>query len=121
MKQLESSQRSQIQIEIKNLDEDVAAVEKILLAAVLKFNLYDNTHTSRVLNTVRSIVEGKGFGFGLGARMVEDSIFVDFNRMKTTSVRFEAVHDFILDELKSAFQVELKEIWEGDPAYCKTS
>lgn len=112
-----SVRESQIKIESANLDSDRAAVEKVLLAATNKFNLYDNSHTSRVPGTIRSIVEGNGFGFGLGARVVQNSIFVDFNRDKNNSQKFDDVHVFILDELREVFEIELLEVWEDDPIY----
>ena len=112
--------KSQVRIEVKNLDDDRACVEKILLTAREKFDLHDNSHTSRVPNTIRSIVEAKGFGFGLGARVVGATIFVDFGRHKSESPKFDQVHDYILGELKAAFQIELDEIREDNPAYCKT-
>jgi hypothetical protein len=112
-----SARKSQIEIESTNLDSDRAMVEEILLAAANKFNLYDNSHTSRVPNTIRSIVEGDGFGFGLGARVVQSSIFVDFLRSKNSSQKFNDVHAFILGELREVFEMELQEVWEGDPDY----
>ena len=65
-----------------NLDADRKIVEEILLATVAKFNLFDNTSTSRVPDTIKSMVERNGYGFGLGARVVGNSIFVDFNSTK---------------------------------------
>jgi hypothetical protein len=113
--------KSQVRIEFKDLDPNKAAVEKILLAALDKFNLYDNSYESRVPHTIRSIVEGKGKGFGLGGRVVENHIYVDFMRHRSESPKFDEAHDFILNELKNAFHVELEEIWEDNPAYRKTS
>jgi hypothetical protein len=112
---------SQVEIKTANLDTDKKIVEGIFLAATVKFNLFDNTETSKVPDTIKSIVERKGFGFGLGARVVGNSIFVDFNRMKGDSQKFEQVHQFISEELKRTFQCDLLEVWEGNPAYCKTS
>lgn len=112
--------KSQVRIELKDLNADKAIVEKILLAALAKFNLHDNSDTSRVPHTIRSVVEGKGFGFGLGARVVENFMFVDFNPGGNNPPKFAEVHDFILDGLKNAFHVQLEEIWEDNPAYCKT-
>jgi hypothetical protein len=113
--------KSQVRIDFKNLDTDNAVVDKILLAVLNKFNLYDNTHTSRVPHTIRSVVEGKGFGFGLGARVVENYVYVEFMRHRSESPKFGEAHDFILNELKNAFRVEPEEIWEDNPAYCKTN
>ena|SRR5579862_7341126 len=121
MEQKVRHSKSQVRIEFKDLDTDRAAVKKILLAAADKFNLRDNSETSRVPDTIRSVVEGKGFGFGLGARVLGNSIFVDFNRRSNNSPKFDEVHDFILDELKNAFSTGLEEIWEDNLNYCKTS
>jgi hypothetical protein len=120
MKEASSVLKSQIQIEIPNLDEGKAIVENILLAALDKFNIYDNSHTSRVSETIRSIVEGKGFGFGLGARVANDIIYVDFCPGKNNSSKFNEVHRFVLAELRKAFQLELKEIEQGNPAFLRT-
>ena len=120
MKDLEPIRKSQVEIKIRNLDTDRVTVEKILLTSAAKFALFDNTHTSRVPNTIRSIVEREGYGFGLGARILESSIFVDFNRPKNDSPKFDEVREFILNELRTAFQSELHEVWENNPAYCKT-
>ena len=112
--------KSQVRVKITNLDADKAVVEKILITAASKFNLYDNTNESRVPDTIKSIVEAKGCGFGLGARVVKDSIFVDFLHRKSNSPKFDQVHDFILNELRDRFNSELQEVFENNPAYCKT-
>jgi hypothetical protein len=112
--------KSQVRIKFKDLDADKAVVEKILLAAASKFDLKDNSETSRVPDTIRSVIEGKGIGFGLGARVVGEYIFVDFGRQKSESPKYDQAHDFILKELEHGFHVELQEIWEDNPVYCKT-
>jgi hypothetical protein len=113
--------KSQVRIEFKDFDKDKAVLEKILLSAASKFNLYDNSDESRVPHTIRSIAERKGFGFGLGARVVENYIFIDFMRGRSQSPKFDEVHDFILNELKAIFHIELEEIWDDSPVYCKTN
>jgi hypothetical protein len=118
--QAKAHPKSQVRIKFKDLDADKAAVERILLEAAAKFDLYDNSDESWVPDTIRSIAEGKGFGFGLGARVVEEYIFVDFMRHKSESPKFDQAHDFIWNELENAFHVELEEIWEDNPGYCKT-
>ena len=120
MNELASSRKSQIQIESKNLEADKTVVEKIFVAVTNKFNLYDNTYESRVADTIKSIVEAKGFGFGLGARVVKNFIFVDFIRHKSNSPKFDEAHDFILEELQNSFHIKLQEIWGDNPAYCKS-
>jgi len=119
MKEAIPNKISQIQIETANLDESKSIVEKILLMALDKFNLYDNSHTSRVPDTIKSIVEGEGIGFGLGARVANNIIYVDFFPRKNNSSKFFEVHQFILSELREAFQLELKEIEEGNPVFFK--
>jgi hypothetical protein len=106
-----SPRKSQVQIEITDLDADKAVVEKIFIAVAGKFNLYDNTHESRVPETIKSIVEAKGFGFGLGARVVKELIFVHFHRPKTNSPKFDQVREFILNELQDSFNRELLEVF----------
>ena len=120
MNQLPRHPRSQVQIESNNLDADRVVVDKIMSAALDKFGLYDNTHTSRVRQTIRSVVEGNGFGFGFGARVVENLIIVDLGRLRSDSPKFDEAHDFILRELNGAFHAELVEIWEDNPIYRKT-
>lgn len=111
--------KSQVQIRPENLDESKVVVEKILLTAATEFNLYDNSHTSRVPNTIGSIVEGNGFGFGLGARLVADSIVLDFMPDKNESPKFSEVRDYIVNELRNAFQTGLKEVFEDSSDYQK--
>jgi hypothetical protein len=117
---LKPLRKSQFEIKTSHLESDKDKVEAILLAAANFFELFDNTHTSKVPETIRSIVEGDGFGFGLGARVKNNSIFVDFNRPKNLSPKFDEVKQFIVTEMKSAFARELPEIWEDDPTYRKT-
>jgi hypothetical protein len=109
--------RSQVQIKFANLSEGRIIVERILLTATDKFKLYDNSHTSRVKNTIRSVVEGDGFGFGLGARVAEETIYVNFNGGRSNSPKFDEVHDFVLDELRRAFRLELSEISADNPSF----
>ena len=113
--------KSQVEIKSKSLDVDKTTVERILLAALTKFNLFDNTKTSRVSDTIKSVVEGKGYGFGLGARVVGNSIFIDFNYPTNAAYKFDEVREFILNELQKVFQNEPQEIWEDRPVYCKTN
>jgi hypothetical protein len=113
--------KTQVCFQFKDLEADRAVVERILLTAAAKFDLYDNSNESTVPHTIRSIVEAKGFGFGLGARVVGDRIHVDFKRHRSQSPKFDETHDFILKELKAAFHLELEEVCEDNPAYCKTN
>ena len=110
----------QLQIKFENLAADKAAVDKMLLTAAGKFNLFDNTDTSRVLETIRSIVEEKGFGFGLGARVQNDLIVVDFFPRPNPTQKFQEVYSLIFSDLVNAFPGISKVIQEGDPDYLST-
>lgn len=114
------SKKSQIKIESEYLEDARKTVEKVFLAAAEKFNLHDNSETSRVPDTIRSIVEGKGFGFGMGGRVVAGAIYVDFFPNANDSVKFREVHDYILSELQTAFHVQFQETFEDHPEYRKT-
>lgn len=107
----------QHQIKFENLAADRAAVEKILLAAASKFNLFDNTYESTIPETIRSIVEGKGVGFGLGARVRNDLILVDFFPRPNLLPKFQEIYNFILDDLVNTFPGISKVIHDGDPDY----
>ncbi|HEY1661174.1 MAG TPA: hypothetical protein VGI03_02035 [Verrucomicrobiae bacterium] len=110
--------KSQVRIDFTNLEADRTTVERVLLETATKFNLTDNSHTSRIPHTIKSIIQPNGFGSG--GRVVANSIYVDFNPGKNKSSQFDEVHDFIISELQNAFQCELQEIWEDDPAHYKT-
>jgi hypothetical protein len=112
--------KSQVQIESEDLDLAKATVDKILLMALHKFDLYDNSHTSRVPDTIRSVVESSSFGFGLGARVVKGLIVVGFNPIRNYSQKFKDVRDFILNELRNSFHIDPREISEDSPDYIKT-
>jgi hypothetical protein len=94
--------KPQIQIKLEK-SEDSQIVERILVAAAEKFGLVDNSVTSRVPNTIRSFVEGVGFGFGIGARNVESLILIDFNPRTTQSEKFNAVYNQIVSDLRESF------------------
>lgn len=115
-----ASKKCQVRIESKDLEASKATVEKILLMALRKFDLYDNSHTSRVPDTIRSVVEGDGFGFGLGARVVKASIVVDFHPNRNDSPKFRQVRDFVLNELRNSFHIDPNEISEDSPDYIRT-
>jgi hypothetical protein len=93
----------QIQIKLEK-DDDSNAVEKVLDAAVKKFGLIDNTVTSLVPNTIQSLIEGMGTGFGLGARVIEPLILVDFNPRCGRTEKFNLVFDHIVSELQKFFK-----------------
>jgi hypothetical protein len=96
----------QIQIKLEK-DEDSKAVEKILGAAAEKFRLIDNTVTSLVPNTIQSLIEEMGAGFGLGARVVEPLILVEFNPRCGRTEKFNLVFDYIASELQKLFKGRL--------------
>jgi hypothetical protein len=96
----------QIQIKLKK-DDDSNAVGKVLDAAAEKFELIDNTVTSLVPNTIQSLIEEMGAGFGLGARIAEPLILVDFNPRCGRTEKFNLVFDYIVSELQKLFKERL--------------
>jgi hypothetical protein len=88
-------------------DEDRQVVRKILDAAADKFELIDDTVTSLVPNTIRSLIEAIGAGFGLGARVVEPLILVDFYPRCGRTEKFNLVFDYIVSELQKVFSERL--------------
>jgi hypothetical protein len=111
-------ERKQIQILSHDVLKDSLVVEKIFLNAAEKFSLFDNTTTSRVPKTIKSLVEGNGFGFGMGGRIVNEYIIVDFNARGSTSDKFQKLYQFMLTELSSSF-VKVREVSENASQYCK--
>ena len=107
--------KRQIHIAYKDIVVDRPVVDKIFSAAAKMFNLFDNTLTSRVPNTIKSIVEKDGYGFGLGARVVDKLIVVDFfpNR-SPVSLIFDDVCQYIDTELSLAFPENLHEAKEHE-------
>jgi hypothetical protein len=96
----------QIQIKLEK-DEDSKTVEKILNFAAEKFRLVDNTVTSLVPNTIRSLIDETGAGFGLGARVVEPLIIVDFNPRCGRTEKFNLIFNDIASELQKFFKERL--------------
>lgn len=95
-----------IQVHIKSIDidNDRLIVEAILIEAAKKFNLFDNTGTSKVKHTIKSLVEREHYGFGLGARIANNLIIVDFFPRDTTSPIFKLICEFVFDKLVLSFQ-----------------
>jgi hypothetical protein len=94
--------KRQLQIRAAN-PEDRISVEQVLVAVAARFGLVDNSITSRVPDIIRSYVEKIGAGFGRGARVVGDSILVDFNPCGQRSKTFSAVMENIVSELQHLF------------------
>jgi hypothetical protein len=94
--------KPQIQIRMEK-EGDSQAVEKVLAAAAERFGLFDNTVTSRVPNTIRSLGEKNGTGFGLGARVVEPLILVDFYPRSGRTEKFNLVFEHITSELQKLY------------------
>jgi hypothetical protein len=69
--------RRQFRIELADVPNDRQTVESIFLSVAKKFGFFDNTITSRIPDTIKSVVEREGYGFGFGARIVGNSIIVD--------------------------------------------
>jgi len=95
--------KPQIQIKIAK-DDDRQVVEKVLDATAKQFGLVDNTVTSCVPNTIRSLVEEIGARFGLGARVVESLILVDFNPRCGRTDKFNLVFEDITAKLQKIFE-----------------
>lgn len=105
---------AQIHIETSDIVKDQLIVREILVDAQKKFSLFDNSETSRVPKTIISIVEREGYGFGLGARIVNNLIIVDFSRHKSQSRVFGDVYEFITSKLFSTFSQNAKRAEEND-------
>lgn len=108
-----TTRNTQIQVKLHDAVHDQAAVERILREASEKFRLFDNTATSKVPNTIRSIVEREHHGFGLGARIVNDLIVVDFFPHKNPAAVFNDVRKFVMDSLFLTFPNNVQEMKEG--------
>jgi hypothetical protein len=92
---------------ISAVPEDRSRVDEVLMAAAARFELFDNSITSRVPDTIRSLVEKIGAGFGLGARVVGELIVLDFNPRGERSEKFSAVLEFITTGLQQIFGARL--------------
>jgi hypothetical protein len=112
-----SMNRTQIQVKPDDIVSGRLQVEQLLLVAEKKFGLFDNTPTSRIPNTVRSLVEREGGGFGLGARIVDDLILVDFNPRGDTSQKFHDLYHDMVVELARTFPDKIKEVRENEVSY----
>jgi hypothetical protein len=114
-------ERNQIQLKSKDILRDKLVVEKILLNVAEKFHLFDNTITSKVPNTIKSLVEREHYGFGIGARVVAELIIVDFVPHKNPPPRFEELCRDIKTDLFHAFPGKAKEFDENEPGYYRTT
>lgn len=95
--------KTQVHLQDAANASDRNRVEQILDATAVKFGLTDNTITSRVPDTIRSIVERQGYGFGIGGRVVNQIIIIDFFPNKSPSTAFPAIKEHIISELCQAF------------------
>jgi hypothetical protein len=109
--------RTQIHIKSDDVANGRLQVEQVLVAAARKFGLFDNTVTSRVPNTIKSLVEREGFGFGLGGRVVDDLIIVDFYPHGDTPQQFRDIYHDIAAELAQKFPGGAKEVREDETGY----
>jgi hypothetical protein len=101
---------TQVQIRLNDALEDRAVVERILLETSKKFQLFDNTATSKVQDTIKSLVEREHHGFGLGARIVNGLIVIDFFPHRNPPPMFNDVRQFVMDNLFLAFPNNAQEI-----------
>jgi hypothetical protein len=111
--------RKQIQIKSGDVLNDQRIVENALLTAVEKFSLLDNTVTSRVPNTIRSFVEKDGSRIGIGARIINDLIIVDFNSLGDQSQSFIDIYASILAEILPSFSGSIREATDEESYYIK--
>lgn len=111
--------KKQFQLESEDIFHDSLCVQKILFAAAHKFDLFDNTVTSRMPNTINSFSEREHFGFGLGARIADKLILIDFNPRGGMSEKLNNIIQCIKTELLHAFPGKVKEICEGNAEYYK--
>jgi hypothetical protein len=103
----------QIHITINEISKNRTVVDRILCEAAKKYQLFDNTATSKVPNTIRSLVEREHYGFGLGARIVNELIVVDFFPHKRPSSVFNDVCKFVVDNIFLAFPNNSEEAKES--------
>lgn len=89
-------------------------MESVFINATQKFSLFDNTRTSRVSNTIKSVVEKNGFGFGFGARYKNGLIIIDMFPNNGSENLFIQVSEFIKNELFQAFKNQINEVGESE-------
>ena len=111
--------RKQIQIKSVDVLNDRRIVENALLTAAEKFRLLDNTVTSRVPNTIRSFVEKDGSRIGIGARIINDLIIVDFNSLGDPPQSFIDIYASIFAEMLPSFSGSIREATDEEPDYIK--
>jgi hypothetical protein len=98
----QNTERHQFHIETAS-PEDKTRVEQVLVTAASKFWLVDTTVTSRVPLTIKCYSEKLGNGFGLGARIVDNLIVLDFNAVGGNTNSFSTTMKFIISELNLLF------------------
>ena len=109
--------KSQFQIKAANVDEEGIQVRKIMLDAASKYGLFENTTTSEVPHTILSLVERSGFGFGLGSRISDGLILVDFNPRGGDLAKLDQIKTHLRHALGRLFRARLMEIMEDAPSY----
>jgi len=95
--------KTQLHIRDASSLEDRVLVEQTLVSAASKFGIADTTVTSRVPDTIRCYSERIGYGFAIGARVVRETIIVDFYAGRESSPSFPAVEEHITSELRRIF------------------
>jgi hypothetical protein len=93
---------------------DKARIERILASAASQFIMVDTTATSSAPDTICSYSESEEDGFIVGARVVAQSVIIDFSAGTAASLRFLAVEEYISSELRYAFgrRVVVPKEWE---------
>jgi hypothetical protein len=79
-----------------------------------KFGLFDNTTSSTVPQTIRSIIEKDRYGFGLGARIVGETLVVDIFPNKSPSNKFEEICDHLTAQVFKCFPKCAREVSEAE-------
>jgi hypothetical protein len=115
------AKKTQIQIYSMDVLGDGILVKQLLLEVKAKYCLFDNSPTSRVPNTIISVVEHENRGFGIGARVFNDFIIVDFMPNKNPPAKFGEICDYITCELISSFPDMIQRFTEEESTYIKTS
>ena len=99
------------------MDDEVIQVRKIMLGAATKFNLFENTPTSKVPHTILSLAEQSGYGFGLGSRISGELILVDFNPRGDDLTKLDQIKIHLGNELARLFPARLINVAEDAPSY----
>jgi len=96
-------EKFQFEIELDASSEALVILRNVIIRLASKFNLIENTHQSRVPDTIISLAEEINFGFGCGARKVADLLVVDFLANKRPPIVYAPVLSCLFENLLIAF------------------